>query len=424
MRIGLIAAMSLTTIWLVASAAAVTSAASPRELGISGSTNANPSIAASGRLAAVAWGATAKDGPTDVYIAVSHDAGQTFAPAVRVSDAGSRATLSGEQPPRIALVSRRDLAPALVVVWTSKDGDGTRLMSARSNDQGRTFSRPVPVPGTDAAGNRGWESIAADRDGRVVAVWLDHRDAMTGAHMSHQAGAHVEAPADGVARAQRSKLFFGRLGDAAAVRPIAAGVCYCCKTALTTGPDGAIYAAWRHVYPGNLRDIAFAMSRDGGRTFTDPVRVSEDKWELDGCPENGPAIAVDPSSRVHIVWPTLTTENGQETLALFYATSRDGRTFSKRVRIPTAGAAFHPQLVLTRKGTLLVAWDEATQGGRKVRFARGTPDDGADIVFTPIAATETVRGSYPAIAATTDGAVAAWMNTGAADSRITVAAVH
>jgi hypothetical protein len=166
------------------------------------------------------------------------------------------------------------------------------------------------------------------------------------------------------------------------------------------------------------------MSRDGGRTFTDPVRVSEDKWELDGCPENGPAIAVDPSSRVHIVWPTLTTENGQETLALFYATSGDGRTFSKRVRIPTAGASFHPQLVLTRKGTLLVAWDEATQGGRKVRFARGTPDAGGDIVFTPIAATETVRGSYPAIAATTDGAVAAWMNTGAADSRITVAAVH
>ena len=28
-------------------------------------------------------------------------------------------------------------------------------------------------------------------------------------------------------------------------------------------------------------------------TFTAPVRVSEDGWELSGCPEDGPAIGVD-----------------------------------------------------------------------------------------------------------------------------------
>jgi len=417
--------MSLATIWLVASAAVVTPGASPRELGISGSTNANPSIVASDRFAAVAWGATEKDGPTDVYVAVSRDAGQTFAHPVRVSDAGSHAMLSGEQPPSVAIVPRRGLAPAVVVVWTSKSTDGTRLVAARSDDQGRTFSRPVSVPGTNAAGNRGWESVATDRSGGIVAVWLDHRDAMNGAHMSHQPGAHVEAPSDGVARAQLSKLFFGRLGDAGATRPIAAGVCYCCRTALTTGAEGAIYAAWRHVYPGNLRDIAFAMSRDGGRTFTDPVRVSEDKWELDGCPENGPAIAVDTTtSRIHVVWPTLTTEGGHETLALFYATSLDGRTFSDRVRLPTTGAAYHPQMTLTRGGTLLVAWDEAGQGGRKVRFARGTPGAGGAMSFAPVTSSEGVRGSYPAVAETTDGPLAAWMNPGAADPRIMVAAVR
>jgi len=27
------------------------------------------------------------------------------------------------------------------------------------------------------------------------------------------------------------------------------------------------FAAWRHVYPGNIRDIAFTVSRDGGRTL-------------------------------------------------------------------------------------------------------------------------------------------------------------
>ena len=66
-----------------------------------------------------------------------------------------------------------------------------------------------------------------------------------------------------------------------------------------------LYAAWRHVYPGNMRDMAFTVSRDGGATFAPPLRVSEDKWVLEGCPDDGPAIAVDGRSHVHLVWPTL-----------------------------------------------------------------------------------------------------------------------
>ena len=49
-------------------------------------------------------------------------------------------------------------------------------MQSRSDDGGRTFGKTVPVPGSDAAGNRGWENTVADRAGRVYAVWLDHRE--------------------------------------------------------------------------------------------------------------------------------------------------------------------------------------------------------------------------------------------------------
>jgi hypothetical protein len=323
----------------------------------------------------------------------------------------------------VAFVPRSGLDPAMEVVWTSKAASGTRLMSARSDDAGKTFAKPVVVTGTDAAGNRGWEDIAADRNGRVVAVWLDHRDAASAAghegHMMHQPGAHAEPPVAGVERAQLSKLFFGRL-DGADARPIASGVCYCCKTALTTGPDGALYAAWRHVYPGNIRDIAFAMSRDGGRTFSDPVRVSEDKWQLDGCPENGPAIAVDATSRIHVVWPTLTTESGQETLALFYASSRDGRTFSPRVRIPTTGPAYHVEIALSAGGTLTIAWDEAVKSGRRVRFARGRPSPDGGMEFTTLPVPGDALGSYPVIAPSGEGITAAWAHTAGDGSSIEV----
>ncbi len=204
--------------------------------------------------------------------------------------------------------------PAVVVVWTAKSPRGTRLVSARSEDGGTSFARPVPVPGSDASGNRGWESTAIDRDGHVIALWLDHRELAAAGGSSapmrhdHDGQAHTgHGDADGVARAQLSKLYVARLDGGDGAQAITGGVCYCCKTALAAGADGALYAAWRHVYPGNIRDIAFTLSRDGGRTFAPPVRVSDDRWVLDGCPENGPALAVDDRQTVHVVWPTLVT---------------------------------------------------------------------------------------------------------------------
>src|SRR6185295_8943795 len=149
--------------------------------------------------------------------------------------------------------------------------------------------------------------------------------------------------------AQCSKLFIGSLDGSLAPRALTAGVCYCCKTAVVTAGD-AIYAAWRHVYPGNVRDMAFTLSRDGGKTFAPPLRVSEDKWELEGCPDDGPAMAVDAQGVVHVVWPTLVTEGGTQTIALFHALSGDGRRFSARQRIPSQGVPHHPQVALAGDG--------------------------------------------------------------------------
>src|SRR5262249_21914955 len=161
---------------------------------------------------------------------------------------------NGEQPPRIALVPQVGRQPRLVVVWTSKGSAGTTLLTARSDDGGRTFSRSSLVADTDAPGNRGWESSAADSRGRVPAPWLDHRQ--TAASMDHSGmhhpGQEARATAterrDGVARAQLSQLYAGWLDGESRPQAVTGGVCYCCKTALATDPGGALYAAWRHVY--------------------------------------------------------------------------------------------------------------------------------------------------------------------------------
>jgi hypothetical protein len=411
---GLCAALAALAILRTGDAAAPASI----DLAVPERANAYPSVAAQGPLVALSWAAST-EAATDIYTAVSRDGGLRFAKPVRVNGAAGRASVSGEQPPRVAIVPSSGRPPAIVVVWTAKGATGTRLLSARSEDIGASFGPASPLPGSDANGNRGWESIAVDSTGQVVAIWLDHRQSASGtapAPMHHAGQAHTgHGDSDGAARAQKSKLYFSTIG-AQEARPITGGVCYCCKTGVAVGADAAIYAAWRHVYPGNIRDIAFTWSRDGGRTFAPPIPVSQDQWALDGCPENGPAIAVDSRDRVHVVWPTLVKGTGggsPPNLALFHAIHAGDR-FSPRQAIPTSGTPRHPALAAGPAGSLLVAWDEQAGGTRRVALATGEAAGSAAVSFRRLSIGTAGRGEYPALASTPDAFVAAW-TSGTAD---------
>ena len=378
-------------------------------LGVAGRASSSPSVAADGVFAAVAWGASSR-GKNDVFLAVSRDGGGTFGSPVRVNTVDGEALVGGERPPRVALTRRPGAAdPDIVVVWTAKT-DTTRIRAAVSRDGGATFQPPVTLTSAGAAGDRGWPALAVDRQGTTHAIWLDHRGleeaGKTGAHEHHQGAAR-----DAVAMAQKSGLYYAAAAEAVSPeRELAKGVCYCCKTALAAGADGAIYAAWRHVYPGNLRDIAFAVSHDAGRSFSDPVRVSEDGWAIDACPDDGPALVVDDRETVHVAWPTVMSGRKPEG-GIFYASTRDGRTFSPRLRVPTLGSPrpTHPQIALTVGGGVAIAWDELV-GGRPtaaVRLVRPRSDGSA--TFGPIVKLGTRQAAtHPALAHSAGGLLAVW----------------
>jgi hypothetical protein len=410
-------------------AGGVRGAADDRTLAVPGRANAHVSLASNGRFLVAAWAATAAGGETDVFAAVSRDGGRTFGAPVRVNSTPGDVRVNGEQPPRVALLSRASGAlPEVAVVWTTKGSAGTRLLWSRSRDGGKTFAASVPVPDTDAPGNRGWEALAAGPGGRLFTAWLDHRRLATPGQTpaGHQHGDHAEpgvrpqgqTPAvsgDGVAMAQLSQLYVGSLDGTVPPRPVTGGVCYCCKTALAQGAGDALYVAWRHVYPGNMRDIAFSVSRDGGRTFASPVRVSEDKWQIEGCPDDGPAMGVDGQGRVHLVWPSVLTEQGGPVKALFHAMSADGQRFTARQRIPTEGHAHHPQLTVAPDGALVVLWDESGTGTRRIASATGRVDTGGRVAFTRGVALNEV-GSYPVVAPAGAGRWLAMWTTGSPSS--------
>lgn len=107
---------------------AVQHESAPVSLAVPGRSNMYPFAAARGPFVVVAWAATAADGPTDVYAAVSRDAGRHFGSPVRVNETPGNARVSAEQPPRVALVPRAGRDTEIVIVWTAKGPQGSRLL--------------------------------------------------------------------------------------------------------------------------------------------------------------------------------------------------------------------------------------------------------------------------------------------------------
>jgi hypothetical protein len=346
-------------------------AGQPMSLGLPDAVNGTPSLAVAGRTVAAVW-TTSKEGAGNVYLALSNDGGATFTAPRRVNDQEGDATANNEQPPRVVMTGSAS-ARIITVVWSKRNEEGTQrarrdaVRMARSTDGGRTFSPARVTHDPAVSGARGWESLAVGPNGFVHAVWLDGRDAgrKMAEHAKQSGMAHKGLPPQDIYHSTIAPD--GRITESL----LATGVCFCCKTAVAVDTRGTVYAAWRHIFPGSMRDIAFAKSTDGGRSFDPLVRVSEDKWELNGCPEDGPTLAVDGAGVIHIAWATLVNE-GEPHKALFYATSRDGKTFSARARLPVAPAVTpgHPQLTLTPDGGAAIAWDEVVGGLRRVALTR------------------------------------------------------
>jgi hypothetical protein len=401
------------------------SSPSPRTLAVAGRTNANVSLAASGQVVAAVWAAALPTGATDIYVAVSRDSGSTFGAPVRANTKPGDARVNGEQPPRIAIRTQANISPEVVAVWTSKTDSGGTIVSARSVDGGKTFGATSVV--AEGPGNRGWENITIDRAGKVHVVWLDHRELAQSGSMNHTAEHHAapaESKKDAVDVAQRSKLYTATLGDPTSSHAITGGVCYCCKTAIAAGSENDIYLAWRHVYPQNVRDMAFTTSHDDGRTFSPPVRVSEDKWQIEGCPEDGPALALDSRRQVHVVWPTLVNDapNGQPSIGIFYALSNTGQNFGMRQRVPTEGVPHHPQIAVIQNAVYL-AWDELKNGARQVVVARRPLSGTANPAWSREVLSGNVPGTYPSLVSGDDRAIVAWTSA-APNSVIRVSALQ
>jgi hypothetical protein len=281
---------------------------------------------------------------------------------------------------------------ALAAHWLQKSGSDTYAYDVRlsySMDGGKTWAESFLPHHDGTRTEHGFASLFPMASGLGL-IWLDGRAMTPGGHGGH----------DGGAMSLRYGVFdagWKQVTDT----PIDLKVCECCPTAAAMTADGPI-VAFRDLAEGSIRDIAVSRLENG--TWTEPVHVGSDRWQLSGCPVNGPALSAR-GRDVAIAWFSGSHDQNRAQLAL---SSDAGCTFTTPIRIDVRGSLGRVDVELLENGSAAAAWIEHADGKAELQLRHVTR---AGVTATPVtvAPLRTDRSSgYPRLAGGRDELILAW----------------
>ena len=285
---------------------------------------------------------------------------------------------------------------SLAAHWQSiiPDSEGYTIQVSISRDNGKTWSTPV-TPHRDATETEhGFVSLSPVSEG-VGVIWLDSRK--------------LEAGSDEVSLMYTRAGMDGSLADELEIDD---RVCECCQPASIAVPGGLL-AVYRDRTEDEIRDIA--ITRFDGKQWSAPRTVFDDRWQIDACPIQGPAISAA-GDRVAVAWFTAANDKPRVQLAL----SRDaGETFGKPIPIDSGDPIGRVDVVALESGGAVVTWIEKTAKGGEVR-ARQVESNGK--IHDPITIGKTSVGNdsgFPRAERSGNSIVFAWTDT--EDNRVRTA---
>jgi hypothetical protein len=250
-----------------------------------------------------------------VVVLKSNDLGRTFSEPVAVTPQPMNLDWGPDARARIAVDPKGGVVVTFAI-FQDKRFNG-RAFSARSSDNGASFTRPQPIT-ADTTSQR-FETVAIDPAGRVFAAWLDKRNVAPSVAAGH--------PYPGAA------LAYAWSDDGAAFGNTSIALdntCECCRLGIAFAGPGRPVIAFRNIFDGSIRDHAVVAFKDAA-TPGPLRRVSVDDWKIEACPHQGPSLAIAPDGSEHVAWFT----DGAARKGLFYA------------RADSAEAAFGPPRALS-----------------------------------------------------------------------------
>ncbi len=288
----------------------------------------------------ISWVRMINDSTTAFCYTVSED-GKTFHEPIVVPGSG-HIQPHGENLPKIIFKPSGEI----IALWGSGNPNVHNKYSGvvyyvQSFDNGNTWSTPTPLVSDTASYDQRYYDIAVLPDGEAGVVWLDNRKTT-----SEEGSALYFASTRG-----RNGFGSGRL--------ISQPCCQCCRTVLSVDSKKQVHALFRGIIDDSIRDMVHIVSNDGGRSFSQPLRISNDNWVINACPHTGPAMTEN-ADGLHFAWFT-----GGGIKGCYYTRStNEGHSFVARDSVNSKGS--HPQLATLSNGNIAIAWDEGSMMGEKL----------------------------------------------------------
>lgn len=327
------------------------------------------------------WRASVTDG--FILVDKSLDHGKHFSDKVKVNQQPQNIAAKGEARPKIAIGPQGNI----YLTWTQglKKRFTGYVWFARSTNGGQSFEQPIVVHQDRAAITHRFDALSVSSNGKITVAWVDKRD-LVAAKKAHQ-------PYTGAA------IYYAVSTDDGATfkpeRKLADSSCECCRIATTVKPDGTTVAFWRHVFEGSQRDHMIAEIPKPGEA---PMltRATFGRWQLDGCPHHGGAIASGGDGPswwgYHIAY-----FDGKDKKPGLYYTRIDGKAWAT---VPAkqfgdnAKQARHP--VLMNKGKQVwLAWLETTPDRMQTVMIKHSTDEGKNWSAETLILQEKGKIDYP-----------------------------
>jgi hypothetical protein len=146
------------------------------------------------------------------------------------------------------------------------------------------------------------------------------------------------------------------------------------ETHLAIAPDGTIVVVWIAI-AGLGAGIGYAVSKDGGATWTEPARLADSS----GRESSDPVVAVDPQGNFYTTWISFRRgAGGNASDFVLYVAKLDAgsTTFGAPRSVDTFASGDKPWIAVTAAGTVMVTY-MADVNGTSTLFAERSVDKGA-----------------------------------------------
>ena len=293
--------------------------------------------------------------------------------------------------------------------WPQKIPGGTYAyhvnMAFRS--EAGVWSRPI-IPHADRSQTEhGFVSMVPLDSERVLTIWLDGYR-MKGPESEGESSTGESHGGNGDLSAAMSlrSVVVHRDGTREEEIEVDSAVCDCCQTSAVRSGNRVV-AIYRNRSENEIRDIYRAVYDLDQGVWSPPLALSNEAWEIAGCPVNGPQIA---ASGETVIGTWFTAADGQP--RSYFAVSRDGgQSFGEPQALDGGASTGRVGIAFNHEDLALMTWIGSTDDSSVV-FGRLWQPSGIAPPFV-IGQIDASRASgFPRVAATGAGFLVAWTEAG------------